>query len=57
MRYAVRGNRPLTELLIDRGADATVRDFLYNATPYGCAMILGFEEIAAYVAERCALDV
>ncbi|MHC5114831.1 MAG: ankyrin repeat domain-containing protein [Planctomycetota bacterium] len=54
LHYAVQGNRPLTELLLDRGADAGVRDFQFDATPYGWSKYLGHEEIAAFLETRGA---
>ena len=56
LHYAVQGNTDLTEILLDRGADARVRDFQFDSTPYGWAKYLKHDAIAALLESRCDLD-
>ncbi|MCG8545906.1 MAG: ankyrin repeat domain-containing protein [Alphaproteobacteria bacterium] len=56
LHYAVQGNTELTEALLDRGADVRVRDFQFDATPYGWAKYQKHDAIAALLKSRCDLD-
>ncbi len=56
LHYAVQGNTELTEILLDHDADVRVRDFQFDATPYGWAKYLKQDAIAALLESRCDLD-
>ena len=56
LHYAVHGHAELTEILLDRGADVRVRDFQFDATPFGWAKFLGHEAIVTLLESRCDLD-
>ena len=56
LHYAVQGNETLTEFLLDRGADVRVRDFQFDATPYGWAQYGGQVAVVALLEARCDLD-
>lgn len=56
LHYAAQGQKALTELLLDWGADVCVREWQYDATPYGWARYGDWPEIAALLEERCELD-
>jgi ankyrin repeat protein len=44
---ALRGHAEVVALLLDRGADRTVRDTSFNATPQGWAEHEGHRSVAA----------
>ena len=56
MHYAALGNLALAELLLDRGADVRVRDFQFNATPYGWAKFHRQNEIMALIESRVEIE-
>jgi ankyrin repeat protein len=49
---AMRGNMPIIRLLVEHGADPTIRDSGYDATPAGWAEHFGRQEARAYLAAR-----
>ncbi|GEL24036.1 hypothetical protein PSU4_29900 [Pseudonocardia sulfidoxydans NBRC 16205] len=49
---AFRGDEPLAALLLDRGADPTLRDARFDATPAGWAEHAGHTRLAAVLSER-----
>ncbi|MGE3268463.1 MAG: ankyrin repeat domain-containing protein [Chloroflexota bacterium] len=51
---AWRGNLELVQVLLDLGADLTLRDHAFNATPEDWARHNQQHEVAAYLAERLA---
>ena len=56
LHYAVQGNVELTELLLERGADVRVRDWQFDATPYGWAKYQGRTTMMKLLRSRCDLD-
>ena len=56
LHYAVQGNTELTEILLDHDADVRIRDFQFDATPYGWAKYLKQDAIVALLESRCDLD-
>ena len=56
LHYAVQGNTKLTEILLDHDADVRIRDFQFDATPYGWAKYQKHDATAALLESRCALD-
>jgi ankyrin repeat protein len=49
---ALRGDAGMVELLLSAGADATIRDAMYDATPAGWAEYAGFDELAELLRAR-----
>ncbi len=49
---AMRGDRALVDVLLDLGADPTVRDTSHDGTPAGWARHFGHHELAAHLDER-----
>lgn len=56
LHYAALGNLELATLLLDRDADVRVRDFQFNATPYGWAKFHGQEEIVSLIESRVTIE-
>ena len=49
---AQKGHLPMAKLLVERGADLTLRDDLYHGTPEGAAEFFGQAEVGEYLKSR-----